>query len=152
MKYSSCICIAKLAKLKNKHQQTNWNCSSISIFSLTSIQGLQLFFLYMATIAQMTKLRVIRKSVALELYHLEVGKFINNSLEVGKFTNNTYQFLSDNTLITSSSDKNKMVCIKRKSTNCSTRKPFLGKAMKGRLLKYDLKKKWSTNIMCGHQH
>ena len=50
-------------------------------------------------------------------------------MEVVKFTHNTYQSLSDDTIITSSSDKKDMVCIKRKSTNCSTRIAFLEKAV-----------------------
>ena len=37
------------------------------------------------------------------------------------------RYLSDDTIITSSSDKKEMVCIKRRSTNCSTRKAFLEK-------------------------
>ena len=57
----------------------------------------------MATIGQMTKLRVITKSVALELYRMEVVKF----------TDHTYQSLSGDIIITSSSDKKEMVCIKR---------------------------------------
>ena len=48
-----------------------------------------------------------------------------NAWEVVKFKDDTYRSLSDNTIITSSSDKKEMVCIKRKSTNCSTRKVFL---------------------------
>ena len=56
----------------------------------------------MATIAQMSKLRVIKKSVALGLYRMEVVKF----------TGNTYWSLSDHALIMSSSDKKEMVCIK----------------------------------------
>ena len=71
----------------------------------------------MAMIAQKTKLRVISKSIALGLYLMEVLKF----------TDETYRSLSDNTIITSSSDKKEMVCIKKKSTNCSTRKAFLRK-------------------------
>ena len=53
-------------------------------------------------IAQMTKLRVIRKRVV-RLY----WKW---------FTNDTYWSLSDDTIIMPSSDKKEMVCIKRKST------------------------------------
>ena len=51
------------SKIPHKHRQTNCSCSSISRLSLTFIEGLRLF-LDMATIAQTTKLRVIRKSVA----------------------------------------------------------------------------------------
>ena len=40
----------------------------------------------------------------------------------------TYQSLSDDILIMSSSDNNEMACIKRKSTNCSTRKESNGRA------------------------
>ena len=65
----------------------------------------------------MTKLRVIRKSVALGLC----------CMEVVKFTDDTYRSLSNDTIITSSSDKNEMVCIKRKSTK--RRKAFLEKAV-----------------------
>ena len=46
-------------------------------------------------------------------------------MEVVKFTDGTYRSLGDDAMITSSSDKNEMVCIKRKSTNCSTMTAFL---------------------------
>ena len=82
----------------------------------------------MATIAQTTKLRVIRKSVA-QLYRLEVVTF----------TDDTYLSLSDDTIIMSSSDEKEKVCIKRKSTNCSTRKAFLEKAVVELVYKFDKK-------------
>ena len=50
-------------------------------------------------------------------------------LEVVEFTDDTYWSYSNYTTIMSSSDKNEMVRIKRKSTNCSTRKAFLEKAV-----------------------
>ena len=50
-------------------------------------------------------------------------------MEVVKFTDDTYRSLGDDAIITSSSDKNEMVCIKRKSTNCSTTTAFLEKAV-----------------------
>ena len=59
-------------------------------------------------------------------------------MEVVKFTNNTYRSLSDDTVITSSSDKKEMVCIKRKSTN-SSRKAFLEKAVVELVYKFDQK-------------
>ena len=80
----------------------------------------------MATIAQ---IRVIRKSVALRLYLMEVVKF----------TDDSYRFLSDDTIIMSSCDKKKMVCIKRKSTNFSTSKAFLEKAEVELVYKFDKK-------------
>ena len=46
------------SQIQHKHQQTNRSCSSILRFSLTFIEGLRLF-LDMATITQMTKLRII---------------------------------------------------------------------------------------------
>ena len=48
----------------------------------------------------MTKLRVIRKSVALGVYRMEVVKFTDNT---------TYRSLSDDTIITSSSSKKKEI-------------------------------------------
>ena len=116
---NSCIFMINFtleSKIKHKHQQINRSYSSVSRFSLTFIESLRLF-LDMATIAQMTKLRVKRKSVALGLYRMEVIKF----------TDDTYRSLSDDTIITSSSDKKERVCIKRKCSNCSTRKAFLEK-------------------------
>ena len=50
------------------------------------------------------------------------------SMELVNFTDDTYQSLSNDTITTSSSDKG-MVCIKRKCTNCSTRKAFLEKVV-----------------------
>ena len=50
-------------------------------------------------------------------------------MEVVKFTYNTYRSFSDDTIITSSSDKKEMVQIERKFTNCSTRKLFLVRAV-----------------------
>ena len=64
--------------------------------SLTFMEGLCTTFLEMATIAQTTKLRVIRKRVALGLYRMEVVKF----------TDDTYQSLSDDTVLMSCSDTN----------------------------------------------
>ena len=121
------------SKIQLKHQQTNCSCSSVSRFSLTFIEGLRLFLdmakIAIATIvkAQTTKLRVIRKSVALGLY----------CMEVVTFTDDTYRSLSDDTIIMSSSDKKEMVWIKRKSTNCSTRKAFLEKAVVELVHKFD---------------
>ena len=50
-------------------------------------------------------------------------------MEVVKFTDDTYQSLSDDIIITSPFHKNVMVCIKWKSTICSTRKAFPEKAV-----------------------
>ena len=83
----------------------------------------------MATIAQTTKLRVTRKSVVLGLY----------AMEVVKFADDTYQSMNDDTIITPSSDKNDKVCIKSKSTNCSTSKVFLEKAVVELVYKFDKK-------------
>ena len=58
-------------------------------------------------------------------------------MEVGKFTDDTYWSLSDDTIIASSFNKKEMVCIKRKSTNCSTRKAFLEKAVVELVYKFD---------------
>ena len=85
--------------------------------------------------AQMTKVRVIRKSLALGLYQMEVVKF----------TDDTYRSLSDDNIITSSSVKKGMVCIKRKTTNCSTRNAFVEKAVVEVIYKFD-KKSYHANV------
>ena len=72
-------------------------------------------------------MRVIRKSIALGLYRMEVVKLIDD----------TYWSLSDDTIIMPSSDKKEMVSIKRKSTNYSTRKAFLEKAVVKLVYKFD---------------
>ena len=69
----------------------------------------------------------------------------SSSMEVVKFTDDTYGSLSDDTIITSSSDTKEMVYIKRKSTNCSTRKAFLEKAVVE--LAYNFNKKSSHECL-----
>ena len=84
------------------------------------------FFRY-ATIGQTTKLRIIRKSIALGLYHMDVVNLP------------TILTMNDNIIITSSSDNKDMVCTKRKSTKSSTRKKFLEKAVLELVHKFDEK-------------
>ena len=60
-------------------------------------------------------------------------------MEVVKFTDDTYQSLSDDTIFTPSFDKKEMVFIRRKYTNCSTRKAFLEKAVVELVYKFDEK-------------
>ena len=57
-------------------------------------------------------------------------------MELVKFNDDTYH---DDSIITSSSDKKGMVYIKRKCTNCSTRKAFLEKGVVELIYIFDVK-------------
>ena len=72
------------------------------------------FFLDMAKIGQMTKLKEHSYRTILH--------------GVVKFKDGTYRSLSDDTIITSSSDKKDIVCIKRISTNCFNKESIYGES------------------------
>ena len=63
-------------------------------------------------------------------------------MEVVRFTDYTYRSLSDVTI-----HKKEVVCITRKSTNCSTRRAFLEKAVVELIYKFDEKCKKYNGVL-----